>query len=225
MVEDVGLFEDLNDVVCHEIGMSAPPNAPFTSPAATPSAAFTSPALISPVVTPDASFTSPTATSNAPFTSPAATPSAAFASPALTSPVVTAGVAIMPTAMTPDTVSTQRITTNSSVPMDVGYRSPDAPVCEKFTEDTCGCTKADGKPCSTLFSLEHYIELRAQASFLTHDELDLVLMGSIISTIMTDDIAWCRHKPAKRSRIKQHYTAKKACEYEIDFNCISARLQ
>ena len=75
-----------------------------------------------------------------------------------------------------------------------GFHSPDLPVCEKFVHDTCGCTKADGKPCSSLFSMEHYLELRAQASFLTHDELDLVLMGSIMSTILTDDVAWCRHK-------------------------------
>ena len=86
-----------------------------------------------------------------------------------------------------------------------GFHSPDLPVCEKFVQDTCGCTKADGKPCSSLFSMEHYLELRAQASFLTHDELDLVLMGSIMSTILTDDVAWCRHKPAKRSRIRQLY--------------------
>ena len=183
MVEDVGLFEDLSDEVYHEIAMSAPPDAASTSPA----------------------FMSPVATADATLISPTATPNAAFTSPALTTPVATVDVTITPTTMTPATGSTQRITTDSSVPMDVGYQSPDVPVCEKFTEDTCGCTKADGKPCSTLFSLEHYIELRAQASFLTHDELDLVLMGSIMSTIMTDDIAWRRHKPAKRSRIRQHY--------------------
>ena len=140
-------------------------------------------------MTPDAGFTSPTPTQIAAFTSP----------------METADVAIMPTAMTPNTVSTQRITTNSSVPIDVGYQSPDAPVCEKFTKDTCGCTKADGKPCSTLFSLEYYIEVIAQANSLTHDELYLVLMGSVMSTIMTDDTAWCHHKPPKSSRIRQYY--------------------
>ena len=147
-------------------------------------------AFTPPVATPDVTFMPP----------PVATPDAAFSTPAVT-PIPP----LTPPAVTPDATSIQNITTNRSVSMDVEYQSPDVPVCKKFTEDTCGCTKADGKPCSTLFSLEHYIELRAQASFLTHDELDLVLMGSIMSTIMTNDVAWCRHKPTKRSRIRQHY--------------------
>lgn len=96
------------------------------------------------------------------------------------------------------------IESTSIVTLTEGFHSPDL-VCEKFVRDTCGCLKADGKPCSSLFSMEHYFELRAQASFLTHDDLDLVLMGSIMSTILTDDVAWCRHKPAKRSRIRQLY--------------------
>ena len=83
--------------------------------------------------------------------------------------------------------------------------SPDAELCQKFLQDTCGCTKNDGKACSGLFSVDHYIELRAQASFLTHDELDLTLMGSIMSTLLTDDVSWCRHKPAKRNRFRQQY--------------------
>lgn len=145
--------------------------------------------------------------SGAAFMPPVATPDVTCTPP----PVTTAGAVLStpevtpPPAATPDATSIQSTAINSSVPMDVEYQSPDVPVCKKFTEDTCGCTKADGNPCSTLFSLEHYIELRAQASFLTHDELDLVLMGSIMSTIMTDDVAWCRHKPTKRSRIRQHY--------------------
>ena len=47
--------------------------------------------------------------------------------------------------------------------------------CREFVRTTCGCSKANGKPCSTLFSEEHYIELRAQAAFLSHEQLDLVL--------------------------------------------------
>ena len=82
---------------------------------------------------------------------------------------------------------------------------PDPELCQKFKEATCGCTKNDGKACSDLFPLDHYIELRAQASFLTHDELDLTLMGSIMSTLLTEDVAWDRHKPTKRSRLRQVY--------------------
>ena len=42
----------------------------------------------------------------------------------------------------------------------------DVDVCTTFVEKTCGRTKANGKPCSTLFSVEHYINHLAQASLL-----------------------------------------------------------
>ena len=38
---------------------------------------------------------------------------------------------------------------------------------EEFVRRTCGCTKANNKPCSTLFSVAHYMEHRSQASLLT----------------------------------------------------------
>ena len=73
--------------------------------------------------------------------------------------------------------------------------------CSEFVRATCGCSKANGKPCSTLFSEEHYADLRAQAAFLTHEQLDLVILGSVMATIHTDDsILHGRHKPAKRQK-------------------------
>ena len=59
---------------------------------------------------------------------------------------------------------------------------------------------ADGKPCSGLFSLEQYIETRAQSSLLTREQLDLVLMGSILSTVNDSDKGVGRHQ-VKRQRI------------------------
>ena len=41
--------------------------------------------------------------------------------------------------------------------------------CEQFVEKTYGCSKADGKPCIDLFSVQHFTDLRAQASLLSHD--------------------------------------------------------
>ena len=77
--------------------------------------------------------------------------------------------------------------------------------CTEFVRLTCGCRKANGKPCSSLFSEEHYAELRAQASFLTHEQLDLVILGSIMATIHKDDIFHGRHKPAKRQKTMMTY--------------------
>ena len=74
--------------------------------------------------------------------------------------------------------------------------------CWEFARITCGCTKAKGKPCSTLFNEEHYADLRAQASFLTREQLDLVILGLIMATVNTEEFrpSYTRHKPAKRQR-------------------------
>ena len=78
----------------------------------------------------------------------------------------------------------------------------DVELCTEFVQKTCGCVKANGKPCSTLFTLEHYIEHRSLASLLTRQELDLMLLGSIMTTVMDrDSIVDGRHKPAKRKKI------------------------
>ena len=54
-----------------------------------------------------------------------------------------------------------------------------------------------------MISINHYIELMGQASFLLRKELNLTLMGSIMSSLLTDEVMWSRHKPVKRSRFHQ----------------------
>ena len=77
----------------------------------------------------------------------------------------------------------------------------DVTVCKKFIEDTCGCTLAKGSPCSATFPLEHYVTHRMQAAELTHNELDLVILGSLMSIINTgNNIKDGAHKPVKRKR-------------------------
>ena len=86
-------------------------------------------------------------------------------------------------------------------PPDAPTESPDVCKCQEFVEKTCGCHLANGSPCSSLFPLEHYIQLRAQSSFLTRDELDLTLIGAIMSTVIQDDyVRDGRHKNPKRRK-------------------------
>ncbi|XP_065884511.1 uncharacterized protein [Dysidea avara] len=79
--------------------------------------------------------------------------------------------------------------------------------CAKFVNDTCGCKLAVGdRPCSTLFTAEYYRDIRAQAALLSHEQLDMVILGSIMSTISTDeDIVHGRHKIEKRSRYRTEH--------------------
>lgn len=80
--------------------------------------------------------------------------------------------------------------------------------CEKFERETCGCKLANGKPCSTLFSSEYYVQLRSQASLLTREQLDMVLLGSVMSTVMESEVACGRHKPTKRQRTTVNFMHK-----------------
>ena len=86
-------------------------------------------------------------------------------------------------------------------------QSADLSKCREFVRTTCGCTRASGKPCSILFTEEHYTDLRVQASFLTHEQLDLVILGSIMATDSRDEFrpAYTRHKSAKRQNMVTTY--------------------
>ena len=92
--------------------------------------------------------------------------------------------------------------------------------CEEFLSKTCGCSKVNGKPCSSLFTVQHYTDLRAQASLLTHEQLDLVIMGSIMSaTNVTDDNIHGHHRPAMRQKtcIGYMHNGQKLCRKTYNF--------
>ena len=82
--------------------------------------------------------------------------------------------------------------------------------CNKFLLATCGCALADGKPCSTLFPREYFIDTRAQSFLLSRDQLDMLLLGSVASTICDDDDVGVRsgHKAIKRQRTTISYMHK-----------------
>ena len=110
-------------------------------------------------------------------------------------------------AMTPSTSTATTPSTSTDVRMIQSVEDLiDEKVCQAFIEQTCGCKKASGRPCSSQFSVEYYMERRAQASVMTRHELDLVMLGSIMcSTRADDDVTHGRHKPVKRQRPRANY--------------------
>ncbi|MCG8626936.1 MAG: hypothetical protein MJE68_33670, partial [Proteobacteria bacterium] len=50
-------------------------------------------------------------------------------------------------------------------------------------EKGCRCKRNKGKPCSSLFSRDHYDSMRMQCRELSRDELDLVLLGQIAALL------------------------------------------
>ena len=104
----------------------------------------------------------------------------------------------------------------------------DVELCEKFCRLTCGCKKANGKPCSTLFPPEHFCDIRTQAALLDHEQLDVILMGSLMATVLErENVVDGRHKPIKR--LKAHsshmHHGYKVCKktysflYGVGVNC------
>ena len=87
-----------------------------------------------------------------------------------------------------------------------GQHSSDEEACATFVRHTCGCKKANRSPCSFLFTVDHYILLRAQSALLTHDELDMVLLRSIMSTTLDDShsIRDSRHNDAKKQKVSSN---------------------
>ena len=84
--------------------------------------------------------------------------------------------------------------------------------CVKFTQETCRCTLAHGdKPCSTLLPLGYYMDYRAQVFFLSREQLDMVLLGSIASNIHEDDDVGTRsgRRAAKRLHTSIEYKRKR----------------
>ena len=82
--------------------------------------------------------------------------------------------------------------------------------CDKFLLATCGCTMANGKPCSSLFSRQYLTDTRAQSFLLSREQLDMLLLGSVASTVCDDDDVGQRsgHRPAKRQRTTIDYMHK-----------------
>ena len=91
--------------------------------------------------------------------------------------------------------------------------------CTNFVQRSCCCKMADRKPCSSLFPVDYYIETRSQASLLTCQQLDLVLLGSVMSTTAVEkDVSCGRHKPTKRQRLSTEYMHRGYQLCKITFN-------
>ena len=52
-----------------------------------------------------------------------------------------------------------------------------------FADRGCKCTLGHNKsPCCHLFSVDHYLSIRSSFAELSHDELDMMVMGQIMAT-------------------------------------------
>ena len=110
---------------------------------------------------------------------------------------------------------------------DVGIDERGLDIDERATvttlmETTCGCKKGLGsQPCSTQFSADHLLSVRASCSELTRAELDMVVMCQLMAG-MNDDTTTnpgSRHRPKERQRVACtfHHQGKQICEKVFRF--------
>ena len=73
-------------------------------------------------------------------------------------------------------------------------------------QQTCGCCLNKGSPCSNLIPLEKYVCHRSETASLTRDQLDLVLIGAVMSVLNSKDESEDHsHKSKSRERIYSTY--------------------
>ena len=89
-------------------------------------------------------------------------------------------------------------------------------------ESTCGCKKGiRSKPCSSQFSTDHVMSVRASCSELTRSELDMVVMGQMTAGMnddtTTNSVSRHRAKVRQRVAITFHHQGKQICERMFRF--------
>lgn len=77
---------------------------------------------------------------------------------------------------------------------------------EAFISESCGCTQGDqGKPCSSAIQTEDIIECRNNCFELSSTELDLVILGTIHSSLNCDEVSNSGRTEKKRQRTRMPF--------------------
>ena len=85
---------------------------------------------------------------------------------------------------------------------------------EAFLSQGCGCTHGDqGKPCSTTIKTEEIIDCRNNCFELSSSELDLVILGTIHSSLNCDEASNSgrAEKKRQRTRMSFYYHSHRIC--------------
>ena len=77
---------------------------------------------------------------------------------------------------------------------------------EAFISESCGCTQGDqGKPCSSTIQTEDIIDCRNNCFELSSTELDLVILGTIHSSLNCDEVSNSGRTEKKRQRTRMPF--------------------
>ena len=99
--------------------------------------------------------------------------------------------------------NTQVLSTLCSQHVATDKRQIDATEEEKirsFVEQGCGCRLAENGPCSRLFTLKYYQEIRNNVAELSWGELNMVLMGEVMALTRCDPTVTWHHSSKGREK-------------------------
>ena len=86
-------------------------------------------------------------------------------------------------------------------------------IIQQYVQHGCKCDLGPNKsPCSTLFPVEHFRSVRCQMAELSHDELDLVVMGQIMAGCFSSETSAHRDQERGKTYTLFHHNGKRVCQ-------------
>ena len=84
---------------------------------------------------------------------------------------------------------------------------------QQFARDGCKCDFGPNwSPCCTTITVEHYRSVRCQMLELTHDELDLVVMGQVMASCFSGGTSSHRRLERGKSYTMFHHNGMRICQ-------------
>ncbi len=86
--------------------------------------------------------------------------------------------------------------------------SDESKLIAEFLENGCGCTLRNGQDCCQKFSANHIADTHSQCAALSHDELDMLILGQLMALINTSDtvVTESRHSSKHREHTYTTYS-------------------
>ena len=86
-------------------------------------------------------------------------------------------------------------------------------VIQQFVNDGCKCDLGPNRsPCCTTITAEHFRSVRCQMAELTHDELDLVVMGQVMAGCFSGETSSHRGMARGKSYTVFHHNGVRICQ-------------
>ena len=94
---------------------------------------------------------------------------------------------------------------------------------QKFVQGGCHCVfGANQSPCSSTITADHYRSVRCQMAELTHDELDLVVMGQVMAGCHSGEMSVHRGQGRAKTYTVFHHNGTRICKKTFLFlHCMS----